>query len=131
MAWRQVAGLENSRHREVFFFLCDVMNDIGLNIVDKGHQETLEVHLPDLNYNKYAFASIQSYGARYIELRFPEQHLEKTGLLKPIRELTFSRWGNPSAKFLRFKFQILDTETREFIMEISNSIRDNIKPVVV
>ena len=129
MEWRQVAGLENQKHREVFFFLCSAMDQIGLRIVDKNHYETLEVHLTDPNYAKYAFASIQSYGARYVELRFPEQHLEKTGLLKPIKELSNSRWGNSSAKFVRFKFHILDADTKEFILLITDVIRKNIKPV--
>ena len=130
MTWRKVAGLENQRHREVFFFLCDAMNEIGLKIVDKNHYETLEVHLSDPNYEKYAFASIQSYGARYIELRFPEQHLEKTGLLKLVKELTYSPWGNSSAKFIRFKFHTLDADTKEFILMITDVISKNIKPVV-
>lgn len=120
---REISGLADTQLKKVFYKIADVMQKANLEIIDNNHVETMEVHLKDTEYNKYAFASIQCSSGKYVELRFPRRHLQRMGMIDAINDLGGDTWRNDSKDFIRFRFDKLTENSIQFLENISDYLK--------
>ena len=128
---RLVKGLEDPQLRQVFEGICDVLIQANFELIDYNHIETMEFHLKDTNYSKYAFASVQCYGGKYVELRFPRRHLIKFRAYQFINAINGYPWRNDNTKYIRFHFRNWTPESFALTDYIARVLRKNIKPVTL
>lgn len=120
---RLVAGLESTQLRAVYLKISQAMQQANLEIVDKNYVETMEVHIKDPSYRKYAFASIRCDAGKYVELRFPRRHLQALGIVDDFNKLGGNVWRNDTSNYVRFQFYQLTHNEEGFINKISSYLK--------
>jgi len=115
--------------QEVYHCIEEAVSRAKLLLDDsRGWKETIEIHLPDPNY-QYAFGSIQyckecKSRASFLELRFKRQHLKYAGMLAQIDTLpddlyrNDAKSKNPAA--VRLQFYTMNDSVRKFITELGD-----------
>ena len=94
----------------------------------RGWKETVEIHLPDPEYQR-AFGSIQYCSAcksheSFLELRFKKEHLRYAGIFDEINAVRDNPYRNDAKsknpEAIRFHFYTMDDPACNFIKELGD-----------
>lgn len=119
--------------KNLFLYIAEEMKNVSLDLTYRMGKETVELRLP-APYNDNVFGAIQICRPKdgpYIELRFYRKMLDNY-LLSHLDELTDKPFRiyakrkdgtiNPNPESIKFKFQNLCPNTKEYISKIKSII---------